>query len=120
MIVHATPQAPQTCAFPGCEHGITHILNPTTGYCGLTHHDQHQRALGNTVPADDPVEPSHYTRLGAYSPVDVIEIWGLDFNLGNAIKYIGRAGHKDPTKYTEDLKKAAWYLSRAIERAERS
>ena len=37
--------------------------------------------------------------------------WGLGFNLGNAVKYISRAGKKDPDKYIEDLQKAVWYLN---------
>lgn len=38
----------------------------------------------------------------------------------NAVKYISRAGKKDPAKTVEDLKKAAWYLQREIERAEKA
>jgi hypothetical protein len=61
--------------------------------------------------------PSHYGGDTVYECVKVIEAWGLDFNLGNAVKYISRAGKKDPTKLVEDLKKATWYLNRAIENA---
>jgi hypothetical protein len=57
--------------------------------------------------------PSHYN-FGKYEVIDVIEDWGLGFNLGNAIKYIARAGHKGD-KLT-DLEKARWYLEREIER----
>lgn len=59
--------------------------------------------------------PSHYN-AGKYEVIDVIEDWNLDFNLGNSIKYIGRAGKKNPDKIIEDLEKAAWYLNREIER----
>ena len=59
--------------------------------------------------------PSHYNK-GEFEVIDVIEDWGLDFNLGNAIKYIARADHKG--NKIEDLKKAAWYLDRAIVNAE--
>lgn len=38
--------------------------------------------------------------------------------LGNALKYISRAGKKDPAKYTEDLRKCVWYLEREIKRSE--
>lgn len=62
--------------------------------------------------------PPHYTR-GKIEPIDVIEDWLLGFHLGNALKYIARAGHKDPAKTVEDLKKAAWYLQREIDRRER-
>jgi hypothetical protein len=46
----------------------------------------------------------------------VIEVWELRFNLGNAVKYISRAGKKDAGKFVEDLRKAAWYLNREIAR----
>ena len=48
--------------------------------------------------------------------IDAIEAWGLGFCLGNAIKYIARAGKKDPAKTLEDLRKARWYLEREIAR----
>ena len=59
--------------------------------------------------------PSHYN-MGKYEAIDVIEDWGLGFNLGNTIKYISRAGHKD--SIVQDLKKAMWYLDREIQRLE--
>ncbi|NFF77530.1 DUF3310 domain-containing protein [Clostridium sporogenes] len=43
------------------------------------------------------------------------EDWNLNFNLGNAIKYIARAEHKGNKK--EDLEKAVWYLEREISKA---
>lgn len=61
--------------------------------------------------------PPHYTR-GKYEPIEVIEDWGLGFCLGNAVKYIARAGHKDPAKEIEDLKKARWYIDREVARLE--
>lgn len=61
--------------------------------------------------------PSHYTD-GKIEPIDYIEDKGLDFHLGNAVKYISRAGKKDPATKVEDLKKAVWYLAREIEREE--
>jgi hypothetical protein len=56
--------------------------------------------------------PAHYNQ-GKFEVIDVIEDWGLGFCLGNAVKYIARAGKKDPLAYKEDLKKAIWYLERA-------
>ena len=47
--------------------------------------------------------------------VEFIEDQGLDFHLGNAVKYISRAGKKDPSKTVQDLKKAVWYIKRQIE-----
>src|ERR1044072_7101716 len=61
--------------------------------------------------------PSHYAGNGI-EVIDAIEAWELNFHLGNAIKYIARAGKKGDR--TEDLQKAAWYLQREIERARRA
>lgn len=59
----------------------------------------------------DPIgNPSHYTEGRKYEPRKVIYDWGLNFNLGNAVKYIARAGRKDPEKTVEDLKKAIQYI----------
>lgn len=66
--------------------------------------------------ADNPIRPKHYGgEQDPYEPIKIIESWGLGFCLGNTIKYIGRAGKKDPKKTVEDLEKAAWYLNREIE-----
>jgi hypothetical protein len=61
------------------------------------------------------VDPDHY-KSGLIEAIDVIEDWELDFCLGNVIKYIARAGKKDDL--ITDLKKARWYLDRAITRKE--
>lgn len=66
---------------------------------------------------NDPVNhPSHYT-YGNIECIDYIEDKGFNFNLGNAIKYITRAGHKKDA--IEDLKKAAFYINREIMRLEK-
>ena len=57
--------------------------------------------------------PSHYTD-GKIEVIDFIEDKGLGFCLGNAVKYIARAGKKDATKEIEDLQKAVWYIERRI------
>ena len=57
--------------------------------------------------------PQHYN-TGKYEVIDVIEDWKLGFHLGNVVKYVARAGKKDPAKEIEDLKKAAFYLDRRI------
>jgi hypothetical protein len=60
--------------------------------------------------------PKHYGGVeNTYEAIKVIEAWELGFNLGNAIKYIARAGKKDPKKAIEDLQKAEWYIRRQIE-----
>lgn len=64
---------------------------------------------------DDPVNhPSHYTS-GNIEVIDFIEDQRLPFHLANAVKYIARAGKKDPKKTVEDLQKAVWYLNRYIQ-----
>ena len=77
-------------------------------------------ASGMATTADlkdsDPVSrPSHYmNRVPGIECIQVTE--HFNFNRGNAIKYIWRAGKKNPEKEIEDLEKAAWYINREIER----
>lgn len=59
--------------------------------------------------------PSHYND-GKIEVIEYIEDKKLGFHLGNSIKYISRAGKKDPTKTVQDLEKAKWYLEREIAR----
>ena len=61
------------------------------------------------------INPEHYNRLDP-QPKDVIRSWGLNFNLGNAVKYIARAGHKDDI--IQDLKKAQEYIQFEIDAIE--
>jgi hypothetical protein len=63
--------------------------------------------------------PSHYNS-GKIETIEAIEDWGFGqgFNLGNAIKYISRANHKNDC--LEDLKKAKWYVEREIQRLEKN
>lgn len=56
--------------------------------------------------------PSHYN-AGKYEVIDVIVDWQLNFNLGNAVKYIARCDHKGNKK--EDLEKAIFYLKYELE-----
>jgi hypothetical protein len=63
--------------------------------------------------------PEHYGGAGnLYEAIKVIDAWDLGFCLGNTVKYISRAGKKDPKKELEDLKKALWYLNHHIEKLE--
>ena len=57
--------------------------------------------------------PSHYAEGRKYEPIDVIKDWQLNFNLGNTIKYISRAGRKNDC--IEDLKKAKFYVDYELE-----
>jgi len=64
-------------------------------------------------PVPAPVEhPHYYNQIPGVECIDVVE--HMNFNRGNAIKYIWRAGNKDDT--VTDLEKAIWYLKREIER----
>tara|TARA_Y100001951_G_C11165369_1_gene197155 strand:+ start:261 stop:638 length:378 start_codon:yes stop_codon:yes gene_type:complete len=66
--------------------------------------------------AKDQVGPSYYKR-GTIDVWDFIRENGLNFHLGNAVKYICRAGYKDSK--VEDLKKAIHYLENELTNAER-
>ena len=61
--------------------------------------------------------PKHYN-VGNCEVIDVINDWKLGFNLGNAIKYIARAEHKN--NKTEDLEKAIFYIKYEIERSKQN
>ena len=64
------------------------------------------------VPTVDNVNhPPHY-KTGGIETIDFIEAKDLGYHLGNVIKYVTRAKHKGTE--LEDLKKAQWYLERAI------
>lgn len=68
---------------------------------------------------DDPVNhPSHYTS-GSIEVIDFIEDQKFPYHLGNACKYLCRAGKKDPKKTAEDLRKAVWYINRYIDLLEK-
>jgi len=75
------------------------------------------RPLSNKSPSGDSVDhPAHYT---AYSGLEVIQlVEQMNFNRGNAVKYIARAGLKSKETEIEDLKKAVWYVNREIRRLE--
>jgi len=65
--------------------------------------------------------PPHYGGAdNPYEAIKVIEAWGLGFAIGNAVKYLARAGKKDPAALVEDLKKSRWYLDREIQRLEKA
>lgn len=75
--------------------------------------------------ADNVNHPSHYTWLKEKCDIEVIDITRhLDFDTGNAVKYLLRAGHKEDATLTplekqiEDFKKAAWYIGDKIKMLE--
>lgn len=69
-------------------------------------------------PSYDQVEhPAHYGGDSTYEAIKVINAWGLGFELGSAVKYIARAGHKPGSDYVTDLEKAVFYIQHEIARA---
>lgn len=79
----------------------------------MTKQEQNEEIMNDIVN-----HPSHYTD-GKIEVIEFIEDKNLNYHKGNAIKYICRAGKKDPTKEIEDLKKAEWYIHREIQRLEK-
>lgn len=77
-----------------------------------------ERVYEATKGAIDAVNhPPHY-KDGGIETIDYIEAKRLGYHLGNAVKYISRAGKKGTNQGLEDLRKAQWYLNRAIEKNE--
>lgn len=68
---------------------------------------------GDASTTDSVNHPSHYNQ-GKIEVIEYIEDQKLDYHLGNAVKYISRAGKKNPEKLVEDLEKAVWYVRRRI------
>lgn len=108
-------------AFPFDDEALSDQLD--TAECMLSDLISITNALGEEEKTDDsgstdPVNhPSHYT-WSSIEPIDAIEAWQLPYHLGNVVKYVSRAGHKDKSKTIEDLRKANWYLSRYINNLE--
>lgn len=71
----------------------------------------------DVFPNEDVNSPTHYTH-GGIETIDYIESKGLNYHLGNVVKYVSRCGHKSGTDPLKDLKKARWYLEREIVRRE--
>ena len=61
------------------------------------------------------IRPGYYNPDSAYEPRKVIKAWGLDWNLGNALKYIARCGKKANNSKLIDLEKAMTYIGFEIE-----
>jgi len=87
--------------------------------CTLNYCDDNgcQNRKRNNV--DTPITPAHYGGSdNTYEAIKVIEAWGLNFSLGNVIKYISRAGKKENTTALQDLLKAKKYLEFEIAKHE--
>ena len=68
------------------------------------------------LPENDPVnKPAHYVFGRKYEAIDVMEDWFPDNpQLFTALKYLARAGRKDPKKEKEDLEKCIYFINRYI------
>jgi len=83
------------------------IANGRWNYGGMTEEEPVTPVKGDAV-----FRPNHYAQFWP-EPITVINAWSLNFNKGNAVKYIARAGHKDAEE--QDLKKAIRYLEIELE-----
>jgi hypothetical protein len=109
------PHRSHECQFCGytwrpadvCTAGVKVIMTKGkrdgTGILEATEKQAHANSMIN--------HPPHYT-FGKYEVIDVIEDWGLEYNDGNAVKYIARHRHKG--RAIEDIEKALWYLNRHL------
>lgn len=66
------------------------------------------------APRDDKANPKHYAQHGGMSSINIIDHYGLGFHLGNAVKYLLRAGTKPGESEVDDLRKARWYINRRL------
>ena len=109
----------EKCLGKSCTEGIEKWLNSPCepeNPPADKHVDLHK--VADEVTRDNVNHPDHYTS-GRIEVIDFIEDKELGFHLGNAVKYISRAGRKDADKTVEDLRKAVWYINRQIQRLER-
>ena len=70
---------------------------------------------GGIVANEDKINPTYYKGTAM---ADYVAVFNLNFDLGNVVKYVSRAGKKQGEKALEDLKKAQWYLNHAIDHIE--
>jgi hypothetical protein len=75
-----------------------------------------EREAGGASTPEQVDHPAHYHAESGREVIEIIEAWRLNFSRGNALKYLARAGHKDPAREVQDLEKARWYIEREIKR----
>lgn len=82
-----------------------------------------ERKMNKTINEKEEIseiaKPSNYFEGRKYEPEDVIRDWDLNFNLGNAVKYISMYGRKQNESSLKDLKKARKYLDSEISAQEK-
>jgi hypothetical protein len=92
---------------------------PVGGLCVVCQGGTHLYLLpppAESIPAAVDHPPHYGGADDPYEAIKVIEAWRLGFCLGNAVKYICRAGRKGSDSLLQDLEKARWYLDREISR----
>jgi hypothetical protein len=111
-------EAASKTAMPMAVDTVTHITPERIAELVLQHTKPKRRMQGADIVATHHTDmvnhPPHY-KAGGVETIDFIEAKGLGYHLGNVVKYVTRADHKG--NKLEDLKKAQWYLSRAIEKS---
>ena len=63
---------------------------------------------------ENKTQPDHYKTKHDFDVIDFNKAYNLNFNLGNVVKYIARAGKKEGESSLDDLKKAINYLQREM------
>ena len=105
----------QTCDY--CKHDDKKPNEYPCNSCEHNYGDGKYFTIEGNDQNDAVNRPAHYTD-GKIEVIEFIEDKKLGFCLGNAIKYIARAGKKNPDKTIEDINKAIWYLNRYIKELE--
>ena len=104
------------CCSDDCQFGCYEFCSKYNG-CTVPDElvaDWHKLRFAEQYITNDPVNhPSHYTK-GKIEVADFIADQKLNFDRGNAVKYVCRAGSKDPDKEIQDLEKAIWYINHEI------
>lgn len=96
----------------------TFMDNREEGSMAMMREDEENKTCDKGPQAPEMVNhPDHYQARNGLEVIDVIEAYGLGFNLGNVTKYVLRAEKK--FNALEDLKKANWYLEREITNREK-
>lgn len=94
-------------------------LNTSSEYCKESYENEPEllehnfKLVFGDITTEDPIKPDYYNDT-KITPFDVIDDWELNFYLGNAIKYIKRAGKKEGNSRLQDLKKIREYIEHEI------
>jgi hypothetical protein len=98
------------------EHVLASDISTCKKYEVIPVEDISEKAKPKFVSGNNPttVHPTHYSRLNP-EPGDVAREWELTFWLGDAVKYISRAGYKVGSDIIQDLEKARHCIDKEIE-----